>query len=1234
MDITGDVRDDMRVVSPRSQIWQRVCHRMVTPAVIEYRTIVLKDFVVEFTGGHETTLRMSIFGSGNDEDTEMEQTSPIMWKWPHIIELQPSMGELTFVLRSESTGDLGYLVLTEDQLAAFMTVDQDTKAETGFTVEDVKTSSKMKYTIGVGKRVDSVMNALQDPRLFPAILEQFTDDPEALNDLGHCASERFRQTGNEDDIKKSIQIHELTVQLTSTDDVKYPRFLYNTAWAMFLLCQKTWNCSDSRRLIAMMETAIASTSPDDPILSIMLDNLGAAFANQFRHTGDPQNIESSVSCHQRAVQLGNHTNMFAALSNLASAYSARFEHSGNFEDLQCAISYREEVMQLTPNGHPLLSMNLLNLGSSFLKRFNVTGDLADSERAISSYEKTGQLLTEQHPYMADQLSHLGVAFEGLFRQTGNLADVENAILYLERAIQVAPDGHKDLPRWLNNLGHAFFSRFSNTKDLGDIQSCISALECAVELVPASESGNPDRHYYLWNLGRAFLRFFSHTGNPSYLDKSLHYQQKTVDLTPEQHADISCRIHGLATCFRTRFNHSQDSADLETAIHHYQRALELTPERKWCRPFLLSELGGAFLARFNSTDDSADLDAAISYHQKALDCTPEDHSGKPGVLNNLAHSLLQRLMCTGNKDDLEQAIRLYSLSAQQITGDTSARLQSAWMLANICREDSRLSQSLDAFRVAMGLVSRVAGLEYTIHKRHENLVKIPALTSSAVATAIHCGDAESALAWLEQGRCLVWTQINQLRTPIDALRAHDPSLGEKFLKVSRALDSSASRQEQFNCTVFNEGNLSAMVSQQEKSHAHVHLAKQWDDLLSEIREIPGFGDFLQPPNAEALLGRLSLDGPLVIFNLNEARCDALALISGADIPLLIPLERFSLQKAVELRNSLRLYLSAHGVRMREDDRGGHVVPVLPKNPAIFAVLRVLWEDVVKPILEAIGYSDPDHPRSRIWWCPTGPLSFLPIHAAGIYNQEVEHPGSCVSDFVISSYTPTVTALLDKRIRASTNISDHRESSRILLISQPKTPGKSPIPATVEETRRVDEMMSTRGVRSLLLDDTDATSERVKEEMKTSDWVHFACHAIQDAQEPLNSGVHLHDRRLTLLEIMGQHISSTEHAFMSACQTSTGDEKLPEEAVHLAAGMLAAGYRGVVATMWSIKDKYGPEIAEAFYAHLLEGDSEGGERRLDGFGAAHALDHATRKIRERIGDTEKALLTWVPYVHFGV
>ncbi|KAJ7242440.1 hypothetical protein C8J57DRAFT_1084300, partial [Mycena rebaudengoi] len=91
---------------------------------------------------------------------------------------------------------------------------------------------------------------------------------------------------------------------------------------------------------------------------------------------------------------------------------------------------------------------------------------------------------------------------------------------------------------------------------------------------------------------------------------------------------------------------------------------------------------------------------------------------------------------------------------------------------------------------------------------------------------------------------------------------------------------------------------------------------------------------------------------------------------------------------------------------------------------------------------------------------------------------------------------------------------------------------------------------------------------------SSLVHFACHGTQDAENPLDSGVILSDGRLKVSKLMSRP-ENTEHrdiegkmalAILSACETGKGDENLPDEAMHLAATPLFAGFRRVVATMW--------------------------------------------------------------------
>jgi len=233
--------------------------------------------------------------------------------------------------------------------------------------------------------------------------------------------------------------------------------------------------------------------------------------------------------------------------------------------------------------------------------------------------------------------------------------------------------------------------------------------------------------------------------------------------------------------------------------------------------------------------------------------------------------------------------------------------------------------------------------------------------------------------------------------------------------------------------------------------------------------------------------------------------------------------------------------------------------------------------------------------------------------------------------MSSYTPTISALL--RIDKDTINNQPSSSAELLIISQPNTPGCSPIKGTTTEMNAIWKIAEAKQCKSLRLEGAIATVGRVQLEMASHSSIHFACHASQDIGNPLRSGFYLEDGRLELADIMKLNITNCELAFLSACQTSTGDEKLSEEAVHLAAGMLAAGYRSVVATMWSIQDKYGPIVAEDFYKDLMEKGTNSGRPGIDSVNAARALHQAIQSIRQQVGDTEQGLLTWVPYVHFG-
>ena len=193
---------------------------------------------------------------------------------------------------------------------------------------------------------------------------------------------------------------------------------------------------------------------------------------------------------------------------------------------------------------------------------------------------------------------------------------------------------------------------------------------------------------------------------------------------------------------------------------------------------------------------------------------------------------------------------------------------------------------------------------------------------------------------------------------------------------------------------------------------------------------------------------------------------------------------------------------------------------------------------------------------------------------------------------------------------------------------------PISGVKEETDKVQKLMEEHGLSVKHLSGNDATVENAIKEMSLCHWVHLACHATQEPVRPLTSAFHLLDRQLSISDIIKLKNPDVDLAFLSACETSTGDEQLSDEAVHLAAGMLAAGCRGVVSTMWSIKDTYAINVAESFYSHLLNRAEEEGKPWPDSTGAAHAIHHAAQSLRMTLGNHRKAFPIWVPYVHFGI
>ncbi|QRW07774.1 CHAT domain protein [Ceratobasidium sp. AG-Ba] len=944
--------------------------------------------------------------------------------------------------------------------------------------------------------------------------------------------------------------------------------------------------------------AVILTPDGHPDKPGRLNNLGNSWLSRFERLGELSDLDHAIDCQSHAVILApdGHPDKPACLNNLGISWSRRFKRLGELSDLDHAIGCQSQAVSLTPDGHPDKPSRLSNLGNSWLSRFERLGELSDLDHAIDCQSQAVSLTPDGHPDKPSRLSNLGNSWFRRFKRLGELSDLDHAIDCQSQAVILAPDGHPDKPACLNNLGNSWSRRFERLGELSDLDHAIDCQSQAVSLTP---DGHPDKPGCLNNLGISWFRRFERLGELSDLDHAIDCQSQAVSLTPDGHPDKPGCLSNLGNSWSRRFERLGELSDLDHAIDCQSQAVIITPDGHPDKPRCLNNLGNSWSRRFERLGELSDLDHAIDCQSQAVSLTPDGHPDKPGCLSNLGISWFRRFERLGELVDLEQASQAFRAGATITTFNPTAQMRSAQLWAASCTLLE--SSPLEAYRVAFSLLPRLVWIGQTTRYRHANLVSVRDLATEAAAWAISVNLHKLALEWLEQGRSVIWGQTLRLRTPFDDLRLANSELALRFQSIASQLDAAASRpvaQSQ------NSEFPPDLVSEAAKHH---QLADEWDRVLEEARRLPGFENFLKPLEFDDLK-QAAHQGPVIIINTHRTRCDALILLPGSDDIIHMPLT------TVCLDTMTQLVAEAHrtmGQRGNHEDIRGFTVKKTQGNllPAL------MWSDIVDPVLNILGYTEKANydELPHVTWCTTGAMSLLPLHAAGMYDGKTRN--AC--DLVVSSYAPTLTALLWHRIPSSSQVG-------LLAVAQQASPGQTALPNTLEELKAISKYSTVTKYHEL--EGSSATVDATLAAMEENSWVHLACHAVQDLSDPSQSAFHLHDGRLMLEEISRRKFKNKGLAFLSACETATGDRALPDEATHLAAGMLIAGYPSVIGTMWSIKDEDAPLVAEIVYSELLK------DGTMDHTRSARALHKAVRVLRETVG--EKEIWRWAPFIHIGV
>ncbi|MET0131979.1 MAG: CHAT domain-containing tetratricopeptide repeat protein [Kibdelosporangium sp.] len=1083
--------------------------------------------------------------------------------------------------------------------------------------------------------IDTAVELCQ--RVVDAIPVYHPDRPVHLHNLSLALRMRFEHAGSLDDLEPAIAASRRALGEVSGNDPNVSAYRHNLAMGLWLRYGKTGKPDDLAEAIGVARRGSAGLEPGR---SMCLSMLGIALYSRFRSSGSKPDLDEAITLIRTVAAQPGQTRMLAVLT---SALFSRFEQGNDLADLDEAVAASLTIADAVPPGHPSWITALTNLSAFLRFRSKHSRGMADIDRAIGYGLQALEASATGGSDVAAVLGNIAMALRTRYERTSSLTDLEEAVAYARAAVESDSDNNAETVRLLQNLAAVLIIRYERLTEAGDLDEAITAARTAARLV---RTDAPERPVVASILGSALRGRFEATGVLSDLDEAIAAHWQAVATTRQEDRQRAQRLADLAVALIRRFSRTNAKSDIEQAVTCAREASAAGPAD---RAYVSSVLGHVLIMRHQRTSAAADLNEAVIALRSAVRQAPEGHADRAQYLTTLGHALYQRFRRERAAADIAEAIRIQQEAIDAAPLESDSRAAALTNLALALAEDGRLGEAITLARAALrefppghrrhassnSLLGRLlqangeleeafacyATAATAPHAEPSVVVKAsweagaiiarssPAraadlvetalrirvestsrrmrrdylqhtlgtdgggLAADAAALALAAGSPERALRLLELGRGMMFSQALDTRDELTDLRAGHPDLAARFVDIREQLDQP-------------ENPFGGAADR------HT-LARAFDAALAEIRALPGFADFLLPAEIDL---SCAAEGPIAVVNTSRFGCAAILVTSYGIKALPLP----------ELDDVLG-----------QIDDFFHALETSNQN-ALHAVLEWLWDAAAEPILDAIGCDRTPGARwPRLWWVASGPVGFLPLHAAGYHRRR----GRSVLDRVISSYTPTIRSLQYARGRMVP-----AAVSGALVVSMPTTPGMAePLPHVSAEATEV----CRRVPGSTLLSNVPgtgfsglATKSNVLFHLDSCAISHFACHASSHA-DPSQSGLLLDDHQsdpLTVSSLAPSGAGLAQLAYLSACQTAfTPAIELVDEAIHLPSAFQLAGYAHVVGTLWPVNDAVASFVAADFYAGL--GDTSD---------SARALHHAVRGVRDDIPDVPSL---WGAYLHTG-
>lgn len=1095
-----------------------------------------------------------------------------------LYQLSLHYSELFKVTRRLS--DLDNSIEFAEECLEISPADEPARAEKLFNLA-LSYSRRFEHAGEVGDR-DSMIELWEEILDAPPVDTVRRD--EVLAWLRNAYTDRFGRDGDPDDLDAAIEVGERCVAETPADDPDRVNRLLLLAVAHQQRFDVTEELVDADASIRHAEAGLAVADPADTLWPSLLALVAEGHHRRFSRTAAPADLDAAVEGLERVIAVLEPGDPQRArwLANVGMDHLSRFRLTGDPESLDAALDRLERAIAGVPEDHPDHAACLSSLASAYHARHEFTNDGDDLATSIELNERILARTPPEHHSHIVALVNLAVDYFQRYPRTGDPADLDTGIDTGERALPLLPPTGADRSSCLSNVAVGYRRRYERFGATADLDAAVDLGEQAVAALPED---HPQRPLRLGNLALAYAARFRRAGASADLDAAVDAGEQAVAELPLTHQDRGRAWLNLSTYYRVRFTVSDDPDDLDRSVERAEQALSTVADGEPGRAMIATALAGAHLFRYRHSAEEADLDAAVDHIERVAAATPPGAPMSMGLLSNLAVAYREvadrRPLPDGTVSRLTAAVSAAESTAD-VTETPVSRAITQYNVGLLAMHTGEKASAAAMLRAAVETLPQCAprGLDWS--DQEHQLAHSRGLLGEAIAAQLDVDDVAGALELAELGRGILLANQLDTRTSTAELEHVEPELATEFdrLRTELGLPRPAD---------LDPGQAAAWLVRRRAA------ADEWNALLRRIRELPEFPDFLAPPHARDLR-RAAESGTVVLVNVSQL--GGAAILVRPDSITRLRLDDLTL-------NETRARVADLTGVITKGDRAW-LTPPKPVDPELLAWL---WEAVTGPVLDALGHLTPPaagEAPPRLWWIPTGLLGLLPLHAAGLTG------GPSALDQVVSSYTPTIRALLHSQRRAAA------PGRTRLTVAMRHTTGMPDLPGTAAEAAH----LRTRYPATVELANTTATVDAVLDALPRATFAHFACHASTHPVESARGGLHLHDAVLSVPEIGRLRLRDAELAYLSACSTGQSTQIVADEALHLGSAFQLAGYRHVVATLWPVGDTVAAKAARRFYDLL--GDSPTADR------AATVLHQVTRELRDEFPDAPRL---WAPFIHSG-